>query len=198
MNTSIIQSKSRYQNGINIHLLSFALPKNIIKDNEEIRVSVTSIPEENKQSFFIEGKNMSNANHVFSLNITDQTKKILIVFRKKTFFFDSPVIASTIVHLVEFDDIPNQQMTNAMVTTEIRSFNIYYPLKLQREEEKTENIQRKVLGVMNIQLTFLSPYIIQDHLNNNKMHQINKVNKGQKKKYNKNNRYDKLLESNSF
>ena len=81
---------------MNIHLLSFKLPKDVVKDKEEIRVSITTIPEENKEHFSIEGKKMYNANHVFSLNITNNTRKIIMVFRKKT-IFDDPINRKSVV-----------------------------------------------------------------------------------------------------
>ena len=83
MNTSM-QSNSEYQIGLNIHLLSFLLPNKLIHESDSVRVSVTTIPEENKQHFKIKGKKICSSNHVFSLNITNKTDRIVIVFRKKT------------------------------------------------------------------------------------------------------------------
>ena len=175
MNTPMIQSKSTFENGMNVHLMSFALPKNIIKDNEEIRVSITTVPEEQKQSFSLAAKNMVNVNHVFSINITNETKKIIIVFRKKTFFSDNPIIASSIIHLIDLVDIPNQRMTNGMMMSDVKYYNIYYPLKNQRMEENKDNIQRKVLGQMEIQLSLLPSYLIQEKNHQTKNKNLSKI-----------------------
>lgn len=169
MNTST-QSNSKFVNGLNIHLLAFALPMNIVKDNEEVRVSITTIPDEKKQHFTIEGKKMGNSNHVFSVNVTEKTAKIIMVFRKVLYLSESPIIASTVIKLKEFKDCPNEQITNGMITTEVKNINIYYPLQKQIKEEGNKKIQRKVLGQMKIQMTFTTPFsnIKSDKVNNTK------------------------------
>ena len=89
---------------LNIHLHSFQLGKDIIQPNDKVRVSITTIPEKNKQAFIIEAKKIDNVHHVFSVNITDQTKKVFFVFRKKSYFQGDPIIASV---MIDFKDLPN-------------------------------------------------------------------------------------------
>ena len=152
------QNNKKFENGLNIHLLAFSLPKELINDKDEVRISITTIPDENKQNFSIEGKKMYNSNHVFWLNITNKTKKIIMVFRKKIFLSENPIIASTIIHFNDFKEFPNKQITSGMISTEFKNINIYYPLQKQIHEEGKKNFQRKILGKMQIQLTFTVPY----------------------------------------
>lgn len=56
MNTSITQSNTSYQIGLNIHLLTFKLPEKLIHDSDSVRVSITTFPEKNKQNFSVKGK----------------------------------------------------------------------------------------------------------------------------------------------
>ena len=174
MNTVTTQNNSRFQNGLNIHLLQFSLPKQIIKEKEAIRVSITTMPDITKQHFTIKGKLMDYTNHLFSLNITNQTKKIVMVFRKKTSFLtENPIIASTVIQLKDFKEMPTEQITSGMVSTEIKSFNVYYPLQKQMREEHKKNVERIVVGTMKIQLSFTSPFknVKQDNMsgkNNNR------------------------------
>ena len=215
MNTSTNQSK-RFENGLSIHLLAFSLPKEIIKDNEEVRVSITTIPEECKQHFTIEGKKIYNSNHIFSLNITESTSKIIIVFRKVSTLQDNPIIASTTIHLRDFKELPNEQIITGMISTEIKYINLYYPLQKQMNEEKKKNVQRKVIGQMQIQLTATTPYPIlsqnnitfapKENKNNNKFFKnnnksffskSNKFSKANKTGMN-GNQYEKLIDDNAF
>lgn len=160
-------SSDNFEIGLNIHLLSFTLPKNLIKDREEVRVSITTMPEGKKQHFYLKGKKMNCSNHVFSINITNQTKNIIIVFRKKNFFTDNPIIASKTLHMREYECLPKQPIETGMISTEVKTYNVYYPLQVQKQEEKQNNLndqangksfKRKVLGQMQIQLTFTPPY----------------------------------------
>lgn len=159
MNSSIIQGNGKFQNGLNIHLVSFSLPKQVIKEKETIRVSITTMPDEIKQHFTIKGKLMDYTNHLFSLNITSQTKKIIMVFRKKaSFLTGNPIIASTTIQLDNFKETPMEQITSGMINTEIRSVNIYYPLQKQMKEEHKKNVERLIVGNMKIQLSFTTPF----------------------------------------
>ena len=84
--------------GLNIHLKSFKLNPKLASGNDKIRVSITTLPEKNKEAFVTEARQMNFVHHFFTINVTDQTQKIIFVFRKIE-FFDDPIIASTIVHV---------------------------------------------------------------------------------------------------
>lgn len=164
MNSPITQSKDTFLIGFNIHLLAFYLPKNVIKSKDKIRISITTKPENIKQHFKIKGKKMCKSNYVFSLNITNQTKRIVMVFRKKNFLNEDPIIASTIIYTSSLPKIKRE--LSHPINTQVKNYNIYYPISKQMreqqvngfEETKKEDIKRKVLGQMQVQFTFNSPY----------------------------------------
>ena len=213
MNTSM-QSNSEYQIGLNIHLLSFLLPNKLIHESDSVRVSVTTIPEENKQHFKIKGKKICSSNHVFSLNITNKTDRIVIVFRKKTALKDDPIIASATIHLKDFADLPIEEITSGTTNTDVKILDIYYPLQKQIHEEQKANerqnlpiqnntemkkqIKRKVLGQMEVQLSFTTPYLKSEkEKTNNKEKKVisKKINKNRKQK--KNDEYKQISDENS-
>ena len=209
MNTTMNNNNSKFENGMIIHLLSFNLPKNIIDKEEEVRVSITTLPDEKKEHFTIEGKKMYNANHVFTLNVTNQTKTVVMVFRKKTFLQENPIIASAKLSLNNFKNVPKEQITNGVITSDIQTLNIYYPLQKQMNEEHSKNIKRKVLGEMQVQLSFTVPYIEiekskkkklsnENKISKNNNHNDIKANKIHMKKFGKKNSYEKLSEANDY
>lgn len=153
-------NSSKFDIGLNIHLLSFTLPKSTIKQLDEVRVSITTMPDGVKQHYHLQGRKMGKTNHIFSLNITNQTKRIVMVFRKKVLFSDGPIIASKTIHLSEFQNVPETPINTGSINSEVKTLYLYYPLQKQMEEENTnnKNIERKKLGQMDIQLTFTAPY----------------------------------------
>mgnify|MGYP001033567758 FL=1 len=206
MNT---QNNTTFENCMNIHLLSFTLPKNILKEKDDVRVSITTMPEERKQHFTIESKKIYSVNHVFSINITEKTDKIIIVFRKKTILSENPIIASATLSLNKFKNVPKEQITNGILTSDVQTLNIYYPLQKQMKEEHCKNIERKVLGQMQVQLSFTVPYIEIEKNKKKKISNENKINKNNNqndtkskkihmKKFGKKNSYDKLSEENDY
>lgn len=205
------QLNNSFEIGLNIHLLSFTLPKNLIKNKEEVRVSITTMPDGRKQHFYLKGKKMYCSNHVFSINITNQTKNIIMVFRKKVFLSENPIIASKTIHLREYDCFPKQPIETGMISSEVRSVNIYYPLQKQKEEEvgnenfvckeNEKSFKRKILGQMELQLTFTPPYEVdkkekkkeekkekkekKEEKNTGSIHKINKKSKNNNNEYTK-------------
>lgn len=181
MTSATAQNNSNYQIGLNIHLLSFTLPPNLIKDREEVRVSITTMPELNKQHFYIHGKKMNCSNHVFAINITNATKHIVMVFRKKVLLSENPIIASKTIHVQDFQNFPTEPITSGTVSSDVKVLNIYYPLQQQKQEARDnrdnngiheKHIKRKILGQMQVQLSFTTPYIMAEKSkskkNNNK------------------------------
>ena len=47
--------------GLDIHLESFYLNRNIIQANDKVRVSITTIPEENKEAFVVDADKTGNS-----------------------------------------------------------------------------------------------------------------------------------------
>lgn len=219
------QNDSIFEIGLNIHLLSFSLPNDLIKDRDEVRVSITTMPDESKQHFSLHGKKMNCSNHVFSLNITNKTKHIIMVFRKKTFLSENPIIGSVTIHTKDFPKIPRSvdQLCSGIINTDVKKVNIYYPLQKQikefeqqssvpqSEEEIKKQIKRKVLGQMQIQLSFTAPYsnvntdkIKKEKSESKKNAEPKKNSKTEKskihksKKPSKNGNYEKLSDENGY
>ncbi|KAK8852939.1 hypothetical protein M9Y10_017934 [Tritrichomonas musculus] len=122
--------------GLNIHLKSFKLNPKIIGVNDKVRVSITTFPENNKEAFITEGKQMSFVHHFFTVNVTDQTDKIVIVFRRHG-FFDDPIVGSTTISCKDF-------ATKDYENVEMKTMNIYEPLQSQGKK-------RRAIGEMEIQ-----------------------------------------------
>lgn len=208
MISSMTQNNSNSQIGLNIHLLTFKLPEKLVHDSDSVRVSITTFPEENKQHFYVKGKKINTSNHVFSLNITNKTDKIVMVFRKKNPLGDDPIIASSTIHLKKFTELPIEQITCGTQMTDVKILDIYYPLQKQIQEEQSKeqtngtankNMKRKVLGQMEVQLSFSTPY-----LNSNKEKTNKKENKNISKKMNKsykpkkNGKYEQITDENGY
>lgn len=171
--------------GLNILLLSFSIPREHIKDNDDIRVSITTYPEKTKQHFRLHAKYIDHSNHNFRLNITNKTKMILFVIRKKSFILNDPVISCTTIHSSNFPKIPsNFDKTSDTISTDIKTFNLYEPIIREHNENEDENKQssieiknnqvRKVKGQMQVQFTFSSPYAESELDTNDKKTQIGK------------------------
>lgn len=165
--------------GLNIHLLSFDLPSNLVKYSDDIRVSITTIPEENKQAFTISARKMKDSHIVFGVNVnipqenipndfvTAGTEKIIFVFRKKSFLNNDPIIASTTIKAKE---LPK----NLSEPASIKVFNIYEPKhncpsksrvnksKSCIDEEKKEEGNRRIIGRMQAQLSLTDPFHLKD------------------------------------
>lgn len=146
--------------GLNIHLDSFELNPNIIKANDKIRVSITSLPEESKEAFIIEAKNMNYVHHFFTVNITPETRKIIFVFRKKSFLQGDPIIASTSIHADQFptpNNMNNINNINNMNNTEMKKVNIFEPIQnnnnININKLGTMKENRRIYGEMRIQLS---------------------------------------------
>ena len=196
------QNNIKFENSLNIHLFSSNLPENVIKDDEDIRVSITTVPEGQKQHFSLDNSKKSCVDHIFSVNITNNTTKIIMVFRKKMIFTDSPIIASASIHIKDFKEVPQKQLTSGMICTDIKKLDLYFPLQQQMKEmikngqEIKKHMERKIIGQMKIQLTFSAAYIdlgkdcFVDCKDNNKIHKIEKNKKKTE--------YEKLITEDNF
>ena len=163
--------------GLNIHLKSFKLNSNIVNGSDKIRVSITTFPENNKEAFITEAKQMSFVHHFFTVNITDKTEKMVIVFRKIG-FLDNPIIASATIRSTELP-------TNDYENVEMKTMNLYEPLQ-------TATKKRRIFGEMQIQFSLTSAFPTFKASNKNNNHQ-----KTTKSVYSKNNKYSKINEENN-
>lgn len=145
--------------GLNIHLQALEFFNDLFQKNDKVRVSITTIPEDNKQAFIIDAKKMREVHHFFTVNITDKTKKIIFVFRKKSFIHNDPIVASTIIHSDMFPK-EGDDKTN----TEMKIVNIYEPLHSLRDSTSHfVKEQRKVFGQMYIQFSLTEEFPDQNY-----------------------------------
>lgn len=165
--------------GLNIDLQSFKLNPNLIKENNKVRVSITTFPEENKQAVIIDAKKMNYIHHFFKENITNETKKIMFVFRKKSFINNDPIIASSMI------DSKNLPLPCNKNNTEIKTIYLYEPLR-------NGNKNRRILGEMQVQFTLTEPFpVCSGRIDNNGNNFFEKLFKLQG--YSKNNNEKDLI-----
>lgn len=157
--------------GLNIHLESFYLDHNLISKNDKIRVSITTIPEEHKESFIVDANKIREIHHFFTVNVSKYTQRIIFVFRKKNMIGKNHIIASTVVQM---SDIP--QSINDMNNREMKNIKIYEPFQhLENDLYAIQN--RKIYGEMSVQFTPTNVYpipTIKDNYNNFKKKYSNK------------------------
>ena len=151
---------------LNIQMQSFELKEGVVQDNDTIRVSVTTLPGEQKQAYSFEAKNMQTTRPFFSVKINEKTEKILIVMRKKSFSQKDPIIASTVISNkqipMKFNDIAN---------TEMKTINLLEPV----QHSGKKNTNRKVIGKFDIQFSLTQELPFN---NNNTIKTINKKRNG--------------------
>lgn len=149
--------------GLKIHLSSFVLKQNLVQGSDKIRFSISTIPDGSKEIYEMEAKKLFESHHFFSINITNETRKILFVFRKKSFMKNDPIIASTIVLANEFPAPDNSN------NREVKTVKIFEPL--QRIKNIYDEQNRKVLGSMDIRFEIAQPeYSFGNNVNIEKIH----------------------------
>ena len=130
---------------LNIQMQSFELAKNIVHDDDTIRVSVTSLPGEQKQAFSFDANKMKTAHPFFTIKINEKTEKILIVIRKKSFSQKDPIVASAIIKKgqfpTKFEDISNTRMS---------AIDLLEPLQHCGKKSPSS---RKIVGKIDIQFS---------------------------------------------
>lgn len=131
---------------LNIHMQSFELAKNIVQNEDTIRVSVTTLPGEQKQAFSFDAKKMQTVHPFFSVKVNEKTEKILIVLRKKSFSEKDPIVASTVIQKGSF---PTE--FNNIANTELKTINLLEPL--QHSGKKGSKSDRKVVGKFEVQFS---------------------------------------------
>lgn len=179
--------------GLNMRLISFDLPRNIAKGSDNIRVSITTMPEENKQHFSIQARHMKNANLNFLVNVKlpseelpddfvfSGTEKIIVVFRKQSTFWGSPIIASTMISSKEFPK-------NFTDPIQVKTFNIYEPVQrnaknhednsfigtYQKQHPEHKCINRRIIGRMQVELSLTEAVPLKD-INEDSMSTVRKA-----------------------
>ena len=158
--------------GMKLSILSFDLPINLVKESDDIRVSITTMPEQHKQAFIIPAKKMKNPylNYKFNIKlpseylpkdfITTGTEKILVIFRKKSYFNSDPIIAFASIPVKEFPkDLSNPIQMKTINLYKNSTCNCNNSKNNNKTEEKNEP---KIVGKMNIQMTLRKQYQLKE------------------------------------
>lgn len=167
--------------GLNLRVLSFELSPSLYKYNDDLRVSITTIPEENKQHFTISARKMKDCHLTFGVNveipqenlpegfISTATEKIILVIRRKSFFDSDPIIASTIIPMKDFPK-------NLSQPPEIKTINLYEKVKKEESSRNSKNNygiieihddsknleNRRIVGRMQIQMSLTDPFHLKE------------------------------------
>ena len=146
------------KSGLVIDFISFDLPEQLVRDNDEVRVSVTTIPDDFKQTFVIHANDMSNIQQLLTLNISSITTKLNIVFRRKSLFENDPIIASAAIdadsfpkHKIDMESLKDSRLKEIAML----KFDIYEPIQgLNGSLRNTglAEVQRAVIGHLNVKL----------------------------------------------
>lgn len=143
--------------------MNFSLPQSIIKATNNVRVSITTIPEELKQAYILKAEDMKSTNHYFHINITPSTRKIVFVFRKKG-FFDDPIIGSTILYSKDFPKY--NDIAEIGGTQEIHTISIYEPLCISQKDNHSDIVptlmERRIIGQMQFELSLTDPIHVEN------------------------------------
>lgn len=129
---------------LNIQIKSMDFAKGIFHDKDTLRVSVTTLPGEQKQNFKFEAKKLHEVNPYFSVIVNENTEKIVIVFRKKNFSENNPIFASTVL---QKSDFPKSMIS------EIKTIKIYEPKQQVPNSKPRKSGERKILGQMEMALS---------------------------------------------
>lgn len=143
---------------LNLKLHSFNFAPNIVDCNDTIRVSITTLPDQQKDCRTFDVKSMNMTIVPFTIKFNERTEKILIVFRKKTFFSNGPIIASAIIKTCDIG-IYKENATQGH-----KKVSIYMPTQHQSEKENTnEKKARKVIGSMEINMSIKEDFSIKTY-----------------------------------
>ena len=129
---------------LNIQIQELEFEKGLFNKYDTLRVSVTTLPGEQKQKFKFDAKKLDRINPYFSVKINEFTEKIIIVFRKKNYSEKDPIFASTVILRSDIfktiDDNSNREM---------KKINIFEPKQQLQKFSLTEGCICKNSAVKN-------------------------------------------------
>ena len=144
---------------LNIQLQSIKLSKDIIGENDTVRVSITTVPDWQKQAQTFDVKEMNTAQPTFKIQMNDQTEKVIIVFRTKSFFGKDSIVAST---TLKSKDI---HIFKELINKEHKKISIFEPLQnFKNNNNKNNNTKtnfnknRRIVGTMEAEFTLLEEF----------------------------------------
>lgn len=132
---------------LNMQIQSINLSKEIVNDNDSIRVSITTLPDGQKQAHTLEYKKINNIQPSFKIQMNNQTEKIVIVFRKQNIFSSDNIIASTVLHSKDM------HIFKEMINNEHKKVPIYEPIQGKNNNKQMQNKSRRILGNMEIEFS---------------------------------------------
>lgn len=171
--------------GLNLSILSFDLPINLIKETDNVIVTIITLPKESIQEFTIPARKMKNPylNYNFNVKIAAnnlpkeilsvETESISIIFRKKCFFHSDQVIAFTKIQSMQFprnifEQIQLRKIDIFKIINNDKSFCNNDILNLNFDE--ISNF--KVTGQMNINISLTKPFQLNE-FDNQKLDDLN-------------------------
>ena len=149
---------------LKIQMESINLSRDVVNENDTIRVSITTLPDGQKQAQTFEAKEMKTSGPTFKIQMNDQTEKVVIVFRKKNILGTDHIIASTTLNSKDI------RIFNEMMNNEHHNISIYEPLQNYNNKNNNKsnsknnnnkifhNKNRRIVGTMEVEFTLLEEF----------------------------------------
>ncbi|KAK8841917.1 hypothetical protein M9Y10_026869 [Tritrichomonas musculus] len=133
---------------LQIDMESLEFIDDLILPNDKVRVIITSLPDEKSSTFNINAKKIEEFHQSFTFEVSKLTKKLIIIFRRKSHLKKDNIIASTIIRSDQFPKDLNDK-TNSKA----KNIQIYEPFPKELNDYQSVLENRKVLGQMEVQFT---------------------------------------------
>ena len=134
---------------LNIQLQSINLSNDIVGKNDTIRVSITTLPDEQKQALLINVNEMKTKQPTFNIQMNEKTERIIFVFRKQNIFSSDHIIASTVIKTKDI------HIFKELINNEHQKLTIYEPIQNNNKNnnKQTQNKNRRILGSMEVEFS---------------------------------------------
>lgn len=153
---------------INIQMHSFVFNKELVSPKDKVRVSITTLPEGQKQAQTIDIKKLDMMKPSFNIKFNENTDKIVVVFRRKSILACDPIIASTVMKTRDLNIFDNKM-------NEKKNVRIFEPISQAKDK-------RKILGRMTIEFALeetnanKNNKIIKEKIKEHKGQEYSKIN----------------------
>ncbi|KAK8852975.1 hypothetical protein M9Y10_017972 [Tritrichomonas musculus] len=157
---------------LNIKLHSFKILEEIINENDTIRVSITTVPDMQKQAQTFDFKKIDEANISFKINFVGITEKIIITLRKKTFMNKGPIFASAVLSR------ENMNIYNEFINFESKKIDLYEPIQQDNGKINNKSTEsRKIIGHADIDFSLKDEFSKENYIIGNEFFKkYNKMN----------------------
>lgn len=159
-----LSSKNLFE--LTIEFYTMYLSPDIVKNHDKISISITTLPEWQKQKFHVRVKELKDLNRSLSVNITKQTTKVILIIRKKAAFGSEVIIGSTVINSKNFPEFPADSTLITMpLTGPSQILKIYEPIlsksnkkaKVNGSYEMIDDADRITVGQAQIELSVWKP-----------------------------------------